>query len=195
VTTPTATTASAPNAGLGRLYYLEFTIPAGTPISSPASETFPLEDNYLVSLRIRVPPGPFGQMGFRLLWAQQQVVPWGNDSWLIANDEEVTWQSNVAITSTGLVVEGYNTGNFPHTIYILALISTLSASVQQEVSETSGAVALPASQVGPESTDTETYVAPPADYEEAPPSEEESAPVLEESEPVISSSVSLVGTG
>lgn len=192
MTTPTALTPAAPNAALGRLYYLEFTIPAGTPESVPVSETWPLEDNYLIEINTRIPPGPCGLMGFKILWAEQQIVPWGNSSWLICNDEEIRWPANTAMTVSGLVIQGYNTGAYPHTVYLRALISTLPASTLSEVNAETGTVALPASQVGPESSSVNNYVAPITDEtdETESPELEETAP--EEVEPEISPSVSLV---
>lgn len=160
MTTQAIATDGAPNAMLGRLYYLEFTIPAGTLISAPVSQLWPLEDNYLISIEARIPPGPSGLMGFRILWSQQQIVPWGNNSWLIADDEEIPWAANTALTASALTVQGYNTGIYPHTVYLRALISTLPPAVQSEANTEAGVVALPASQVGPDTGDINSYVAP-----------------------------------
>ena len=150
----------APNAGLGRLYYAEFTIPAGTPVASPVSLAFPLEDNFLKAMYIRIPPGPSGYMGFKILWASQQIVPWGNNSWLITNDEKVTWESETAVTVSGLVLEGYNTGQYNHTIYVLGLIQTLTPQLLQTVTELTGSVSAPGSQIGPETATINTMTAP-----------------------------------
>lgn len=158
MTTPATIPASAPNAGLGRLYYLEFTVPAGTPISAPVSSTWPLEDNYLIEITTRIPPGPSGQMGFRILWSEQQIVPWGNNSYLIADNEEIVWRSNTAMTVSGLVVQGYNTGTYPHTAYLRALISTLPPALVTELNAEEGTVALPASQAGPLTGDVNSFV-------------------------------------
>lgn len=192
MTTPANAANAAPNAGLGRLYYLEFTIPAATPILAPVSLPWPLEDNYLIEITSRIPPGPSGMMGFKIMWAQQQIVPWGNNSWLIANDEEIVWRSETAMTSSGLVVEGYNTGVFPHTVYLRALISTLPPAVQAAVDTATGTIALPASQVGPDTGDVNNYVAPlPDDSGETDTGDtEEIAP--EDTDIEIPASVSLV---
>jgi hypothetical protein len=98
-----------------------------------------------------VPPGPAGNMGFRILWATQQIVPWGNDSWLICDNETIAWESDTAMTITGLVIEGYNLGNFPHTIFLRGLVANLTPQQQQEVTELTGPTALPGSQVEGES--------------------------------------------
>lgn len=166
MTNPAAIFDSAPNVNLGRLYYLVFTVPAGTPIASPFSAQWPLEDNYLIRIDARIPPGPSGSMGFRILWSQQQIVPWGNLSWLIANDESIPWESSTALTASALTVQGYNTGNFPHSVYLRALISTLPPAVQQNANEQSGSIALPASQVGALSAGVDTFTAPSGDITE-----------------------------
>lgn len=192
MTTPSITSDTAPNANIGRIYYLEAVVSPNTPIASPASFTWPLEDNYLERIDVRIPPGPSGAMGFRILWSQQQIVPWGNYSWLIANDEEIPWKADTAISASGLVVQAYNLGNFPHTIYLKALVRTLSPATAAAVSALTGSVALPASQVGPENYTANQYVAPIADNTEAS-IESETNPELEtEQEPIISPDMSLV---
>jgi hypothetical protein len=192
MTIPAALTDSAPNAGLGRLYYLEVPIPAGTAITSPVSVSWPLEDNYLLRIDTRIPPGPSGQMGFRILWAEQQIVPWGNNSWLICDNESIPWMAETAITASGLVVEGYNTGSFSHTIYLRALISTLPPALASEVNTELGTVGLPASQVGPETQDVENYTSPASDETDETESAELEMAAPEEQEPVISPGISLV---
>jgi hypothetical protein len=130
---------------MDRLYYLEVTTPANTPQSSPQSTPFPLEDNTLVYVDINVPPGNSATLGFRVMWAQQQVIPWGNNSWLLTDDEKVHVECNFAMTTSGLVVETYNVDIFPHTIYIRALVRDMTIAAQQEVNAATGSVALPAS--------------------------------------------------
>ena len=129
---------------MDRLYYTTVTIPAGTTITSPYSVVWPLEDNELVYVDINVPPGPSGLMGFRILWAQQQVIPWGNDSWLVTDNEKIHVDCDFAMTITGLVIEGYNTDIFAHTIYIRGLIRTETYQQQLAAEQATGALALPA---------------------------------------------------
>jgi hypothetical protein len=131
---------------LDRLYYLEVPTPANTPLAIPLSTPWPLEDNEFVYVDILVPPGPSGLLGFRILWANQQVVPWGNDSWLITDDEKIHVDCDFAMTVTGLVVQSYNTDIYEHTIYLRGLVRTMTVQEQLAVESETGTIALPASQ-------------------------------------------------
>ena len=130
---------------MDRLYYESVTIPAGTPLATPVSVPWPLEDNYLKYVDIVVPSGPSGLMGFRILWASQQIIPWGNNSYLVTDNEKIHVDVDSYITVTGLVIEGYNTDIFPHTIYLRGLIQTLSPQQILAAEEVTGSIALPAS--------------------------------------------------
>jgi hypothetical protein len=110
---------------MDRLYYLTPQIPAGTPQSAPVSTPWPLEDNQLIKISIEVPDGHCGLTGVRILWSQQQIVPFANNSFFVANDRTIDYQFDDYITSSGLVVQGFNTDIFPHTFYITALITNL----------------------------------------------------------------------
>ena len=111
---------------MDRLYYETLTVPAGTPIATPASQAWPLEDNELVKVTIQVPDGHCGLTGFRILRAQQQIVPFANNSYLVANDRTLDYPFDDQITTTGLVLEGYNNDIFPHTFYVTALVTNLT---------------------------------------------------------------------
>jgi hypothetical protein len=110
-----------------RLYYQTLTVPAGTAISAAVSQAWPLEDNQLKSVEVTIPDGHCGLTGFRMLQAQQQIFPWGNSSYIIANDERIPWAFEDEMTSTGIVLQGYNTDIFPHTFYAKAVITNLPA--------------------------------------------------------------------
>lgn len=110
---------------MDRLYYQTLTVPAGTPATAPVSQAWPLEDNQLLDVHITIPDGHCGLTGFRILQAQQQIVPFANDSFIVANDEKIDYPFDDQITSTGLVLNGYNTDIFPHTFYVRATVTNL----------------------------------------------------------------------
>lgn len=110
---------------MDRLYQLAATFPAGTPVNAPISVPLILEDNQLVEMDITIPDGPSGLMGFRVLQSQQQIVPWGNTGFIVANDEKIRYSYDDQIQSSGIVVQGYNTDIFAHTIYIRVTITDL----------------------------------------------------------------------
>ena len=136
---------------MDRLYYLDALIPAGTPIASPYTLTWPLEDNKCEYIDFLVPPGPSGYMGFRLLWASQQVIPWGNNSWIVTDNENRRFDCDFDMTSTGLVFQGYNLGSFQHSVYLRALIKTVSIQEAIQASAITGSLTVPGSQVMPTS--------------------------------------------
>jgi hypothetical protein len=131
---------------MDRLYPLTVTIPAQTPILTPVNQPFPLEDAELVYVHINVPPGPSSLMGFRILQAGQQIIPWGNNSFFVTDDEKIEVAVGGQITATGLIVQGYNTDVFDHTIYLRALIRDLPLPSAIDTSGASSALALPGSE-------------------------------------------------
>lgn len=110
---------------MDRIYYTVFTIPAGTPQTAPTTLAWPLEDNQLKGFTVQVPDGPCGLSGFRVMQAQQQVVPFANDSYIVSNDHFFTFEWDDEITSTGLVLSGYNTDIFDHSYYCTATVTNL----------------------------------------------------------------------
>lgn len=110
---------------MDRLYYQTLTVPAGTAIAAAVSQAWPLEDNQLEEITIEVPDGHCGLTGVRVLQAQQQIVPFANNSFFVANDRVIDYPFKDQITSTGLVIQGYNLDIFPHTFYLTALVANL----------------------------------------------------------------------
>lgn len=110
---------------MDRLYYQTLAVPAGTAISAAVSQAWPLEDNQLKEVTIEVPDGHCGLTGVRILQAQQQIVPFANSSYLVANGRTFAYPFDDEITSSGLVIQGFNTDIFTHTFYCTALVTNL----------------------------------------------------------------------
>lgn len=139
-----------------RLYKLDFTVPANTPKTAPITTPFTLEDAILVSMTIVVPPGHVGLTGIRIVRSQQQVIPFGNLSFLVMDNEKLEIDLNEEIQRKALVASAFNTDIFPHTFYIRAVIADLGSSTSQQqsilpaslstgVDSTLGSIGLPAS--------------------------------------------------
>jgi hypothetical protein len=94
------------------------TIPAGT--IPPAFATVPLTFTQanVNAIRWRVPPGPRGLMGWALAMGNVQVIPDDAGSFIIADDEEDTWQIENLPDSGAWQLIGYNLGTFDHTVYL-----------------------------------------------------------------------------
>jgi hypothetical protein len=132
---------------MDRLYYTSVTIPAGTLQSAPVSTPWVLEEAHLKYIDIIIPDGPGGTAGFRILWAQQQIIPWANNSYLAPNNEKIHVDTDVDITISGLVIQTYNTDTWPHTFYFRGLISDLKVPQLIDLSALSGQLTVPGSQV------------------------------------------------
>ncbi len=107
------------------VYQFDPTVPNGTAKSSPytADITTP---NYEVQLiRWRVPPGPNGEMGWQLWYADAIVLP-QNKLWIVASDEYATWELDELPTAGSWQFQGYNTGTYDHTVYLTFLMNPLS---------------------------------------------------------------------
>ncbi len=92
-------------------------VPAGTAATSPFSATFSMSPGVVERVEIRVPPGPSGFMGFRLLHSGQVVIPFDQTDWLIADDEKMDWPLRGYPTGDKWSVQMYNEGIYDHTVY------------------------------------------------------------------------------
>lgn len=101
-----------------RYYPIELTVPASTTPGNPTVLAVPLEDNTLVDVEIVVPAGHVALTGVRVLSSNQQIIPWGNLSWIKANDYVRVFEYNDYIGAKAISVNGYNTDVIPHTFYL-----------------------------------------------------------------------------
>lgn len=108
---------------MNRLYPLTIVTPKATLQSAPLVTPWPLEDAYLTSILIQVPDGHAGLTGLRILWSGQQIVPWGNNSYIVSNNEILTIPITSYITASGLTVHTFNTDIYDHSFYLRALIT------------------------------------------------------------------------
>jgi hypothetical protein len=123
---------SNPQQPMDQLWPLTVTTPAGTLPSAPLVTPWPLADANLDYVEIIVPNGPSGQVGVAILWSGTQIIPWGNGTWIITNDEKIHIPVGSYITISGLAVQTYNEGIFPHTLYLRALVKYTTAPVVTE---------------------------------------------------------------
>lgn len=94
------------------------TIPKGTPVGAPVTVDISFPVRTVRQIDWRVPNGPMGQFGWRLTMGGVQVLPYGSDLWILANDEQATWLPTAAPDSGAWQVTGYNTGGYPHSVYL-----------------------------------------------------------------------------
>src|SRR5271169_5219445 len=125
---------------MDRTYYQTLMVPAGTPIGAPVSQAMPLEDANLAQIVITIPDGPNGNTGVRVLIGNQQVIPWANNLYLVANNRTITLPFDQPIGASGVVLMGYNLGIYPHTFYFEVTIADLPLPVPSMAAATVSAI-------------------------------------------------------
>lgn len=101
------------------------TIAAGTQIATPATTAFDWRDGIVTRFDIRIPPGPSGLVGFRILHSGQQVIPFQGTDWVIADDEVLSWDVESFPIGNKWSVRAYNLDIYLHTLYFRVLIREL----------------------------------------------------------------------
>lgn len=100
------------------------TIPTGTTTTAPHKEQLTLQPKVVTRIRIRVPPGPRGDMGFAVGNAQKHVIPLTTPAWIVTDNDELVFTPTDYTTSGTWWVIGYNTGTYAHTIYLTFSLTT-----------------------------------------------------------------------
>ena len=109
------------------------TVPAGTPVASPAVTSLAMPPRVVTAVRWRVPPGPLGLVGWALSMAGNNVIPYGSGNWIVANDEASRWTLEDAPTSGAWTLTAYNTGTYNHTIYLDFELDVIPTAVSAAV--------------------------------------------------------------
>ena len=125
---------TTPQRPMSQLWQMTITVPSGTQPNAPQLTPWVLADANLDYIEIIVPDGHSYITGVAIYWAGTQIVPWGYNSWLLANAEKLHIPVDSYITMSGLVVKTYNQGIYPHTFYLRAHVSyPASQAVAPEV--------------------------------------------------------------
>lgn len=103
------------------------TIPAGTSATAYQVTNLPMPPRDIQTIEWRIPPGPRGLVGFALGAAGQPTIPYGYGQWIIGDDDRGSWTVTRQIESGAWQCFAYNTGSFPHTIYLRFLTALLNA--------------------------------------------------------------------
>jgi hypothetical protein len=115
----------------GRLYTFQCTVPASTAITSPATFSLAIPSGSSVSVTVRIPPGPRGEVGWQLYYGGSLAFPYQTGTWLVADDAVVTIEPPADMTSGAWRLSAYNTGTYPHTLYIEVRADTTTQAAAQ----------------------------------------------------------------
>lgn len=105
------------------------TIPPGTLITAPISIDMSFPAREVTEIDVNVPPGPSGLAGFAIGSAGTIVIPYGAQSWIVTDDEKISWPLQGYINSGSWTFFGYNLGKYAHTFYVRFLLSLLTPAV------------------------------------------------------------------
>lgn len=115
----------------------QFTIPPGTPLAAPITQSIAFPPRVVDKIQFTVPPGPFGFMGFAIAAAGVPIIPYNPGGWIVTNDEKAELDIDGYIDSGAWQAMGYNTGIYPHTVYLrffLSLVTPTSNPIPQVIS-------------------------------------------------------------
>lgn len=104
-------------------------IPPGTPVAAPVTVNVSFPDRIVRSVRWRVPRGANGLMGWQLTSDGVPVIPVVAGTFIVADDEHDDWPLDGYPTSGNWQVTGYNTGVYPHTVYLTFLLDLITPAV------------------------------------------------------------------
>lgn len=104
--------------GSQRIYRFAPSVPAGTLASAPVTVPMEFPPARVTALRLHIPPGPHGVMGFRIAAAGTQIVPVNVGQWMIGDDEIYELSDLIAPDAGAWEFVGYNTGLYPHLVNV-----------------------------------------------------------------------------
>jgi hypothetical protein len=93
-------------------------IPAGTAKAAPLVTNISFPERLVTAVTYRVPPGPSGLMGWALTSAGTPVIPIQPNTYMVTDNQADTWDLEGYLDSGNWQVTGYNTGIYPHTVYL-----------------------------------------------------------------------------
>lgn len=96
----------------------QVTTPANTPIATPLTTSLAMPVREVLHLRVRVPPGPRGNLGWSVGMAGVPVIPVNTGVWIVGDDEVLDWDLDSLPNSGAWQLFSYNLGKLPHTIYL-----------------------------------------------------------------------------
>lgn len=108
------------------IYEFDCTIPLNTAKASPVTVALTMPARTVDRIRIKVPPGPNGSIGFALGSSGQNIIPKGQGTFIVTSDEVLDWDMTGMIETGAWQFYGFNTGIYDHTVYVRFAVSLLA---------------------------------------------------------------------
>lgn len=100
---------------------------AGVPLATPQVTALTLPARRVTGIRVRIPPGPRGNLGWALSVAGTRVIPWNAGAYFVGDDELVDEDLQGQIDSGAWQLTSYNTGLYAHVVYITFRLQLVGA--------------------------------------------------------------------
>lgn len=149
-------------------------VPAGTALAAPLTTNISFPERIVRYVSWRVPPGPSGRMGWALTSAGTPVIPIQPKTYIVTDNQADTWELDGYLDSGNWQVTAYNTGIYPHTVYLTFQLDLIGSTESPPNSSTGTGVGV----VGTGGTVTTT---PPGGGSTSPPP----PPPVEDTEAVV----------
>lgn len=94
------------------------TVPAATLSIAPLDFATAFTDAIVARVDITIPPGPSGLVGFQIVHIGQSVIPATGNTFIIADDQYMSWQIEGFPTATGWAVRAYNEDVYDHSLHV-----------------------------------------------------------------------------
>lgn len=113
---------------MSRIEPFTVTTPAGTLQSAYQVQSLSFQPGIVTMVEIVVPPGPSGQLGFKIAHSNQSVIPPFSDTWIITDNEKIPWSLSDYPTGDAWEFWSYNTDVYDHTVYLRFHVSEIGAA-------------------------------------------------------------------
>lgn len=118
-------------AGSGQVYAFVPTCPPGVTPDAPIIIDLTMPTREIDEIRVEVPPGPAGTMGWALGAAGEQVIPTPPTSFVITDRNTFVYQLPEQIDSGAWQAQMWNVGQYPHSIYVYFTVHVPDAQPTQ----------------------------------------------------------------
>lgn len=125
-----------------RIESFQVVVPAGTLQVSPLDTALDFVPAVVDEITILVPPGPSGLVGFAFIHSFQQIIPFQDGEFIVADNEVLRWPLSRFPEGRGWIVRAFNEDVYNHTLFIRMLLSEggTDAAVTQLTVDTGASV-------------------------------------------------------
>lgn len=101
------------------IHAFDVTVPAGTAKASPQQTDMLMPTRVVQAVDVRIPPGARGTVGWALGSKGVAVLPREAGTYIVDDDTTISWPLEDQFTSGAWQLIAYNTGRYPHTLYVV----------------------------------------------------------------------------